>query len=679
MKKMKIIMVLALLGIGSSLPAGQVTLETLLDEIINRDNLSVMPDPSYTCKQFSSYDRASRSRDDKGTWYANGDASKYIRTEQREGREEEVLFDAKGPGVIVRFWATWQTSPRNMLRIYIDGEETPAVEAPMADVIDGGVIAGAPLGEGVSPLTEYDRRGHNLYFPIPYGKSCKITYQRPVQGPLYYQINYRTYEDGTDVKSFRMDDLKKYRSEIAAVQRRLAIGGAEPGRLDEKDIGGVIKPGKSESVKLKGESAIREIILCLDARDREQALRSTVLEISFDGERSVWCPIGDFFGTGHQFWAHRTWFNQLTADGSMACHWVMPFKNKAEITLHNLGDQPVEIVFGKVRYGGWKWNDSSMYFHSAWMQMTKVMTQTNTGADHGAFDINYVTIKGEGVYVGDSLTVFNGAPSWWGEGDEKIFVDDEIFPSHFGTGTEDYYGYAWCHNNFFESPFHAQPSGKGNNAVQMSVNSRYRMLDAIPFKKSLEVNMELWHWARTGVNFAPVTFWYAKRGATSNREPDPETAALPIARKMEDVVDVVKEKGLVEAEGLKEIEKTAGDVKVQERNVWSGFKQLWWTGATPGDKLTVVFPVEKDGIQHAVLGMTRANDYAVVKISVDDRVVKESVDMYAEEVDALKVDLGKIDIKDKKTKVTVEITGMNEKAKKSCMVGVDYLKLSDVK
>ena len=34
--------------------------------------------------------------------------------------------------------------------------------------------------------------------------------------------------------------------------------------------------------------------------------------------------------------------------------------------------------------------------------------------------------------------------AWWGEGDEKIYVDGEKFPSHFGTGTEDYYGYAWC-------------------------------------------------------------------------------------------------------------------------------------------------------------------------------------------------------------------------------------------
>ena len=45
--------------------------------------------------------------------------------------------------------------------------------------------------------------------------------------------------------------------------------------------------------------------------------------------------------------------------------------------------------------------------------------------------------------VGDTLALHNGAAAWWGEGDEKIFVDGETFPSHFGTGSEDYYGYSF--------------------------------------------------------------------------------------------------------------------------------------------------------------------------------------------------------------------------------------------
>jgi phage protein U len=46
--------------------------------------------------------------------------------------------------------------------------------------------------------------------------------------------------------------------------------------------------------------------------------------------------------------------------------------------------------------------------------------------------------KGRRVYVGDTLTIMNPEEQWWGEGDEKIWVDGEDFPSLFGTGTEDY-------------------------------------------------------------------------------------------------------------------------------------------------------------------------------------------------------------------------------------------------
>jgi len=47
--------------------------------------------------------------------------------------------------------------------------------------------------------------------------------------------------------------------------------------------------------------------------------------------------------------------------------------------------------------------------------------------------------------VGDQVTVLNPDDGWWGEGDEKIYIDedrDKKFPSHFGAGTEDFYGWA---------------------------------------------------------------------------------------------------------------------------------------------------------------------------------------------------------------------------------------------
>ena len=84
-----------------------ITLDTLLDEMVNRDHLARFPQPSYTCRQASSYDREATSPKKKETWFANMDWSQFIRTEENDGHKEYVMMDAEGPGAVVRFWATW--------------------------------------------------------------------------------------------------------------------------------------------------------------------------------------------------------------------------------------------------------------------------------------------------------------------------------------------------------------------------------------------------------------------------------------------------------------------------------------------------------------------------------------------------------------------------------------------
>ena len=63
--------------------------------------------------------------------------------------------------------------------------------------------------------------------------------------------------------------------------------------------------------------------------------------------------------------------------------------------------------------------------------------------------------EGRGRFCGVMLHVWNPRGGWWGEGDEKFFVDGEKFPSTFGTGSEDYFGYAWCDPHLFQRAYHA--------------------------------------------------------------------------------------------------------------------------------------------------------------------------------------------------------------------------------
>lgn len=156
-----------------------------------------------------------------------------------------------------------------------------------------------------------------------------------------------------------------------------------------------------------------------------------------------------------------------------------------------------------------------MYFHSSYRHDDEVPTRPYS-------DWNYITLKGKGVYVGDALTVFNPVKKWWGEGDEKIWVDNESFPSLYGTGTEDYYGYSWggISTDFYEHPFHGQPQCNVYNKLNRklkenerntqgySTETRVRSLDGIVFNESLKFDMEVWSWTDCVMKYSVGTSWY---------------------------------------------------------------------------------------------------------------------------------------------------------------------------
>ena len=288
----------------------------------------------------------------------------------------------------------------------------------------------------------------------------------------------------------------------------------------------ILKPGQSMTRDVAGGGAICRIRVKVSGDDIKQTMRSTVIKARFDGKQRVWAPIGEFFGSGPGLNPFEGWWRQVEKDGWMSCWWPMPFKNTAAITISNHGTGAVTVELGDIGVAEWPWTDRTMYFNSAWRGDDHIAVFGNDFTK--AQEWNYVTIKGKGVYAGDTMAIFNRPRKgrkggWWGEGDEKIYVDGESFPSHFGTGTEDYFGYAWGSAARFDAPFHAQPIGGANKGAGHTTNTRVRMLDRIPFKSSLKVNMELLHWkSGTTVDYATTTYWYALGGAESNGHALPE-------------------------------------------------------------------------------------------------------------------------------------------------------------
>ena len=152
--------------ITSSIP-DSVTLESLLNEVVNRDLLPRLPRPAYLCRQFSSYNRRSVTPTDPDGWFAGGDSGHFLYTEKTNGCEEWVLMDHRGPGCVVRIWAP-DVDEGQIMRFYLDGKDKPAIEARMIDLVTGADFI-AP------PFAYISVRAGSLYLPIPYAASCKVT------------------------------------------------------------------------------------------------------------------------------------------------------------------------------------------------------------------------------------------------------------------------------------------------------------------------------------------------------------------------------------------------------------------------------------------------------------------------------------------------------------------------
>jgi len=535
--------VLTMMGIASSAHAGgTVTMASLLKEMIDRDAIAKIPSPYYVCKQASSWDRRQTVVGGKD-WFANRDYDQFLRKETTAGRTEYVVMEDMAPGCVTRIWKPLDIGnelPKATIRFYLDGEPTPAIEADFTRLMSAQSLFPEPFSFIASDEKEsknqislppgYKQMGGDLYFPIPYARGCKITLE-PHYEPnsakhnvFFYIINYRTYDQGTSVETFSAKRYEAVLNRVRTVGECLEKPETNIGACERSSAKKDIQPGKDLMIELPGgPGAVREFVVQLAPKVKPAALRDLYITMSFDGEDTVWCPISEFFGGGYfktdthpespipdGVFIRPHWNRNRRSEknGRFSCHFVMPYASSATVGIRNEGTLtvPVKVLVG---IGDWEWNDRSMHFHANW----------RSGLTPGKpADWNYIEIQGQGTYVADTLSVYNPVRKWYGEGDERIYIDGESLPSHLGTGTEDYYGYAWGMANVWSSAFISAPSrdsrGKGDWRGHQTV-SRERMLDAIPFRTSLKVDMEVGVWFPVKANYAVGTMWYARPGASS--------------------------------------------------------------------------------------------------------------------------------------------------------------------
>ena len=501
---------------------GEISVLTLLPDMTDLAHLARRSDVTARAGLVSSTDRRARGPGD-GSWFANDDfvtaqLSNLVRVEGPETRRRYVLADLDGPGAVLRLWTA---APAGTVRVYIDGAPEPALEAPMGALLSGEVTPFQP------PFAQVTSMGATLYFPIPFRRHCTITTdsivsvdpftRRPVDR-LYYQVGYVQFDPAAAprVRSYAGSELERARALLEQTRSLLAgpSPADEPVRTPRLSVTAIprqtVERGHSLALGLTAPSPAGGAISSLRLRTSERdpiKLAATTLVLSFDGEETVRVPLTSLFGTGPGLNAFATWPVAIDGDGQMRSAFVMPFHAEARLAIVHEAEGAIDLE-GEVGVEPWAFDDKSLVFHARRRGPESLPTRPYR-------DWTVGDLVGPGQVVGVVLDVDNPpGVNWWGEGDEKIYVDGERFPSWFGTGTEDYFGFAWSSTDRFAHPYHAQTAAPepGRGFAGHFSMSRFHVLDPIPFTASLRFDLELWHWSETTVDLAATIYWYARPG-----------------------------------------------------------------------------------------------------------------------------------------------------------------------
>lgn len=718
-------------GFGTAAGANELTYADLVGRLYDMKVLAAPPVPGEKSGCFSSRDRAARYDEGQGKyldWHANADGGGFV---DRQG----TMMEMDGPGVI---WRIWSARPeKGHLRIFIDGAATPVLDQPFASLFD----TGKPPFD-FPELVHVKAKGHNTFVPIPFQKSIRIVGGKGWGN--FYQITYTRFPEGTTVPSFTGTFTESDREALRKAnevwgKRGPALFVTNAATPTTAEV--TLAPGEEKVIAdFKQPGAITSIVMDRPEMDREASidiLRQLAISITWDGESnpSVWSPLGDFFGTAVGENLYRTLVTGMTKDGYYA-NWYMPYRS-ARMAVRNdtaeprtlkftIHTEPVEGDVSKLLRYHCKWHrddfrgfDRKQLETERWPDWPVLKIDGAAGRFCGfqahMWNPNHIWNReckerytqpfpqGEAFQPGGRLHEFYlrgpAKDYWWGEGDEKFFVDGEKMPSTFGTGTEDYFGYAWGTPTAYDSALQAQPRNGASDEIGKEVNRagpgnighitmvRWQIPDNVPFQKSFEATVEKYHPNEWPLLNAYAASWYQTAGTGDPYEavPASQRTGYFVAPTPENPVPRVD--GKYEGESLKILQVDAGQTRIQNMGEfgdgsWSGNEQLLWIKGRQGDSAEFEFHTAEGGVREVFVVLTKARDYGIVRISINGKELGEPIDCHDRTVTTTgEVSLGNLELQPGKHTLRATLTGANDRSSNAVGVGkhlfgLDYLRLA---
>ncbi len=354
-----------------------------------------------------------------------------------------------------------------------------------------------------------------------------------------------------------------------------------------------------------------------------------LLRMFWDGETrpAVEAPVGDFFANCFGKRSEVVSLPVIVEDAdSYNCYWRMPFRKSARIEIENQSDNPIGLLYYNI---DWIKKDSlppeTPYFHAQYRQEYPAQS----GRDYVVLET-----QGKGHYVGTVLAVRTRSPSWFGEGDEKIFIDGETNASIWGTGTEDYFLSAWglktTSTPYFGVPYFDQWGIVGGHTSAY----RWHLNDPIVFNTGIRVTFEHFGWISPDENpdyrsmswnereddYSSVAFWYQAGTPTfAARAPGAHERTLP---SLERVIAYARDFGDASHHG-------SGDAGPQRLDFYTGPQLLYRPMTADGAWLEIPFEVTRKEPLRLLINMTTADDFGQYQAFLDGVRLREAMDFFS--------------------------------------------------
>jgi hypothetical protein len=341
---------------------------------------------------------------------------------------------------------------------------------------------------------------------------------------------------------------------------------------------------------------------------------------------AVEVPVGDFFANCFGRRSEVISLPVVVEDAdSYNCYWHMPFRKSARIEIENQSDKVINLLYYNVDWIKKKrLPKDTPYFYAQYRQEYPAQN----GRDYVVLDT-----QGKGHYVGTVLAVRTRSPSWFGEGDEKIYVDGESSASIWGTGTEDYFLSAWglrtTSTPFFGVPCFDQWGIVGGHTSAY----RWHIQDPIVFNTGIKVTLEHFGWISPDENpnykatswnereddYASVAFWYQTGTPTfAARAPHARDRRLPnIERK------IVYARDFAESTARGE-----GGIRKQQLDLYDGPQLLYQPAQKENAWLELPFDVAKKEPLRLLVNATKSYDFGQYQAFLNGIKLGDAMDFY---------------------------------------------------